>query len=127
MDYSKLINLKKIIIDIPGYNQWNNEGPFSKNINPHSISVGEIMYYNDSDLMSVKDHWKRIKITGVRSGVLFFIFTKNPKKEYWMSYDCIAIRFGQLMPLKYIVDTKKFPIEYYEFKCRCPYTKIVYK
>lgn len=118
----------KVKIEVPGINQWNNEGPFSKNINPYEFKEGDEFYLDDSPIMSLrKDDWKKIRITGVRSGVLFYVFTRKPKKEEWMSTECLTISLGKIMPLKYVVDTKEFPREYYEFICRCPLTKIVYK
>ena len=123
----KVNDEKKLVIDIPGYNEYDHEGPFSKNINPHEFKVGEVLYYDDNPILALGHNWRRIKITGVRAGIVFFIYTKFPKKEHWLPIDCIAIAFGKLMPLKYIVDKKIFPKEYYEFKSKCPYTKIVYK
>lgn len=119
---------KKIKISVPGINQQSDESLFSENINPEAIRINNVYWFDKSDLNKRKSEWTKIVVTCVRSGVIFYKETENPSsEEKFILENSLAIRLGFLQPIEYVVDTKKFPTEYFEFVSRCPFTKIVYK
>lgn len=120
-------NGNKIRIKLPGYGQWNNEGPFSKEIKPFDLKEGDYAYMDISGLSFSQTVWKKIKITYIRSGVVFYHEVDNPKEEKWFCIESFLVKAGSIMPVEYIVSEKENPKEYYELYCDCPYTKIVYK
>ena len=119
---------KKIKISVPGINQRSDESLFSENINPEDIRINNVYWFDKSDLNKRKSEWTKIVVTCVRSGVIFYKETEDrSSKESFILENSLAIRLGFLQPIEYVVDTKKFPTEYFEFVSRCPFTKIVYK
>lgn len=119
---------KKCKIEVPGINQWNNEGPFSENINPVEIKVGDRYYLDIAPIFSFGHNWKLIEITYVRGNVIFYKFPDEPNKpEEWVPIGCVGMNLGMFQYIEYVVDTKKYPVEYNEWACRCPLTKIIYK
>lgn len=118
---------KKIKVDVPGYGQYNNEGPFSKEIYSFSLKVGDFAYLYDTGDFYNTNMWRKIKITHIRGDVIFFVFTDNPKKEEYLDKNCLFVRFGRIKPTRFIVDIKEWPTKYFEFICDCPYTEIIYK
>lgn len=119
----------KIRDQVPGINQYTNEGPFSKNMNPTEIKVGDRYWLDIADLMS-HPPWIPIEITYVRSGVIFYkdITSFVNVKEEYMLKNCVAIQMGQLQPMEYVVEFEN-DYEQYMFKYvpLCPHTKIKYK
>ena len=118
---------KKIRIKLPGYGQWNNEGPFSEEIKPFDLKEGDYAYMDVSGLSFSQTIWKKIKITCIRSGVVFYHELDKPQEEKWFCLDSFLVKAGCIMPVEYVVSEKENPKEYYELYCDCPFTKIVYK
>lgn len=118
---------KKIKVDVPGYGQYNNEGPFSKEIYPFSLKINDYAYLYDSSGFDHTDTWRKIKITHIRGDVVFFVFDNYPEKEHYFDKNAVLVKCGNIMPAEFIVDTNEWPTEYFEFVCDCPYTEIIYK
>lgn len=124
-------NGKKIKVRVPGINQYSNEGPFSENMNPIKIKVGDKFWLDKSNIGSLGPaKWFPIEVTYVRSGVIFYkvIAPFAEVKEEFMLEDCLAIKIGQLQPMEYVAQ---FDHEYeqymFEFVPLCPYTKVSFK
>lgn len=116
---------KRIEIEIKGVNEQDKE--FRNPVNKIDIHIGDEFYLDISKFGTLEPpKYKRIKVTYIRSGVIFYT-TKKSKKEYYIPQDSLYFISGRIFPTIYEVDTKKFPKEYYKFTCRCPYTKIIYK
>lgn len=118
---------KKIKVEVPGYGQWSNEGPFSEEIYPFSLKINDYAYLYDSSGFDNTDTWRTIKITYIRGEIVFFIFTDNTEKEHHFNKNAVLVHCGNIKPTKFIVDTEEWPTKYFEFVCDCPYTKIIYK
>jgi hypothetical protein len=115
----------KVIIEVPGINQWDNDGPFSKNINPVDIKVGDRYYFDFGDFF--RSEWKLIEVTYVRGDVIFCIRPEEPdNEEEHILIKSIMVQLGGMQPVEYIVDCQKHPRKYYDWDCWCPYTKIIY-
>lgn len=115
----------KVRIQVPGIHQYSNEGPFSKQIDQTDIKEGDELYYYEESGEFIG--WIKIKVTCIRSGVIFFVKIENQSKEQFIIDNSVAVRIGALQPIKYIVDTQKYPTDIYEFVAQCPYTEIIYK
>lgn len=121
-----LNNGNKIQINIEGINEYNTE--FRQLVNPTDIKVGDELYIDTSDLVNIeKSNYTKIRVTYIRAGVIFYVKIKNPKKEYWISQHSMYFYAGRIFPTKVEIDSKKYPKKYYEFVCKCPYVKIIYK
>lgn len=122
----KVLGVEKIKIRVKGANERYIDGPFERNENPVEFKEGQEYYLGEDDgLINIK--WSKIRITYVRSGIIFYVKTRSPKKELWMTDDCLDIIRGRVQQTKYVIDTKKYPKKYYEWEKYCPFTKIIYK
>lgn len=120
---------RKIRVRVPGINQYSNDGPFSENMNPVEIKVGDRYWLDTADLVS-RPHWIPIEITYIRSGIIFYkdITPFVKVKEEYMLKNCVAIKIGKLQPMEYVAQLDHEYEQYmFEFVPLCPYTKVSFK
>jgi hypothetical protein len=114
----------KFKIEIPGIYQVYRD--HSEKVYTYDIKEGDEFYYDRGNMMTCPD-WTKIKITYVRSGVIFFVDLYRPyEKEQYLSLNSFWVQAGGIQPIRYEVDKEEYPQEYYEITGICPLTEIVY-